>query len=119
MCGAWENVGGIEAPEFWAGTLKKEMKCDVPNYWRTDRGEDWFPNKVQIHCTANVFAVNFTGFPYVPLKPCKVQVNVTGKGVKHSSLWLLISQVPVDFYVKLYTFSKSVLENFNANLYKV
>ena len=60
MCGAWGNVVGMEAPEFWAGTLKKKMKCDVPTYWRTDRGEDWFPNKVQKHwLTLNTYHSNW------------------------------------------------------------
>ena len=35
--------------------------------------------------TANVFAIDFTGFPCVSPKPCKVQVNITGKGLKHNS----------------------------------
>ena len=31
--------------------------------------------------TANVIAVKFTGFPCVPLEPCKVHVFITGKWV--------------------------------------
>ena len=44
------------------------------------------PCSTQLYYTANVFAVNFTGFPCVPLKPCKVQINITGNGLKHDSL---------------------------------
>ena len=36
--------------------------------------------------TANVFAVKFTGFPCVPLEPCKVHVFITGKWVPSQSL---------------------------------
>ena len=36
--------------------------------------------------TANVFAVKFTGFRCVPLKPCKVHVFTTGKWVVCYSL---------------------------------
>ena len=42
----------------------------------------WPKMSLEINCTANVFAVKFTGFPCVPLKPCKVQVNITGKRLK-------------------------------------
>ena len=37
-------------------------------------------------CTANVFAVKVTGFPCVPLEPCKVHVFITGKWVPSQSL---------------------------------
>jgi hypothetical protein len=38
-------------------------------------------HKIANRCTANVIAVKFTGFPCVPLEPCKVHVFITGKWV--------------------------------------
>ena len=34
---------------------------------------------ILLRYTANVFAVKFTGFPCVPLEPCKVHVFITAK----------------------------------------
>ena len=70
----------------WKGSVIKLLWHDLLIFLIIYAGLSVIYRNVFLHHTANVFAVNFTGFPCVPLKPCKVHRNNIGKGVKHNSL---------------------------------
>ena len=76
-----------------------------------------FLNCLETKCTANVFAVNFTGFPCVPLKPCKVQIIIPENRVTHNSLQSFFPN-PFEIAHKFSQLLNYISENFNENIYE-
>ena len=76
-----------QSPTNWRNTV---YGMGVQSRQFLDNTQNFLKNNVKP--SANVFAQNFIGFPCVPLKPCKVQINITGKWVKHDSLRLFFSK---------------------------